>query len=62
MTIDYLKSEIDLAFKFLGAEKGFEQNVTDIKDWKEKGIVNEEEYHELRKYNRVTYYNLPLDA
>lgn len=56
-----LKDDIDRAFRVLGAEKGFCQNVTDIMEWKRHGFITEEEVHELRQYNREKYSDLPLD-
>lgn len=62
MTIDTFKEDINRAFRVLGAERGFDQNVTDLRIWLKDGYLTEEEYHELRKYNRTQYSKLPLDA
>lgn len=56
------KNEIDRAFRVLGADRGFDQNVTDICAWRDEKRINDSEYHELRKYNRTVYHELPLDA
>ena len=61
-TIDTLKGEIERAFRVLGADRGFDQNATDICAWFHDGLINEAEYHELRKFNRIVYHELPLDA
>lgn len=53
--------EIDRAFRVLGAERGFDQNVSDITAWRDSNIITQDEYKELRKYNRETYAELPLD-
>lgn len=58
----YYKGEIDRVFRVLGADKGFDQNATDICAWFHDGLINESEHHELRKYNRTVYHELPLDA
>lgn len=54
-------SEIDRAFRVLGAERGFDQNVTDIKAWRDANIITQDEYKTLRQYNREAYSDLPLD-
>lgn len=56
-----LKREINRAFRVLGADRGFDQNVTDIINWHKEGIISEDEYRELRRYNRSVYAMLPLD-
>ena len=60
--ISTFKGEINRAFRVLGADKGFRQNATDIYQWLKDGYLTEEEYRELRKYNRMQYSKLPLDA
>lgn len=62
ISMNTLKDDIDRAFRVLGAERGFSQNVTDIKAWTRDGFLTEEEAHELRQYNRAQYSKLPLDA
>lgn len=62
MSINDLKMEIDRGFRVLGADRGFDQNATDIMGWKREGYINEDEYVELRAYNRKQYAKLPLDA
>lgn len=59
ISLSTFKSEIDRAFRVLGPEKGFDQNVTDIKEWRSNGYINDEEYKKLRQYNRATYHELP---
>ena len=60
--LETLKGEIDRGFRVLGAERGFNQNATDIIGWREDGYISETEYRELRAYNRHVYSELPLDA
>lgn len=62
ISMNTLKDDINRAFRVLGAEKGFSQNVTDIKAWTQDGFITEAEAHELRQYNRTQYSKLPLDA
>ena len=62
ISIETLKSDIDRAFRVLGADRGFDQNATDIIAWRNDGFLTDEEYRELRKYNRSQYAALPLDA
>ena len=62
IAIETFKDEIDRAFRVLGADKGFQQNATDICGWLKDGYLTEEEYKELRKYNRARYAELPLWA
>jgi len=60
ISIETFKNDIDRAFRVLGADKGFGQNVTDIMAWKKDGYLTDEEAHELRKYNREQYSALPF--
>lgn len=62
ISINTLKDDINRAFRVLGADKGLQQNSIDILQWKEHGFISDEEYKELRKYNREQYSKLPLDA
>lgn len=62
ISIETLKSDIDRAFRVLGADRGFDQNTNDIIAWRNEGFLTDEEYRELRKYNRSQYAGLPLDA
>ena len=62
ISMNTFRNEIDRAFRVLGAEKGFSQNVTDIKAWTEDGYITDQEAHELRQYNRTQYHALPLEA
>ena len=62
MNINDLKMEIDRCFRVLGADRGFDQNATDIIAWHREGFISEDEYVELRSYNRKQYAKLPLDA
>lgn len=59
ISMSTLKDDIRRAFRVLGPEKGFEQNVTDIKSWRCNGFIDDAEYKELRQYNRVEYSKLP---
>lgn len=59
ISMDTFKEEINRAFRVLGADKGFGQNVTDIQAWKESGFLSNDDYHELRQYNREQYHALP---
>lgn len=59
ISINTFKSDIDRAFRVLGADRGFDQNVTDIKAWKENGFITDAEYKALRQYNREQYHALP---
>lgn len=52
-----IKSEIERSFWVLGTEKGFDQNLTDLIQWREDGYITESEYSELRSYNRTIYKN-----
>lgn len=61
MSIEELKGEIDRAFRVLGADHGLQQNAMDIIGWRQDGIINENEYYELRRYNRHQYSLLPLE-
>jgi len=61
ISIEFFKAEIDRAFRVLGADRGFGQNVTDITAWKNEGYISDDEYKTLRKYNRTAYNGLPLD-
>lgn len=58
LEMSMLRSDIDRAFRVLGAEKGFDQNITDIRGWRADGMITEKEAHELRQYNRVKYHEL----
>lgn len=62
ISIEFFRAEIDRAFRVLGADKGFGQNATDIMAWKNEGYISDDEYKALRKYNRIAYSGLPLDA
>ena len=62
ISLDTFKDEIDRAFRVLGADRGFVQNVADIMNWRQEGFLTEDEYKELRHYNRTEYAKLPLDA
>lgn len=62
ISMNTLKSEVDRAFRVLGADRGFQQNATDICSWLKDGYITETEYKELRHYNMVQYSQLPLDA
>lgn len=46
------KEEIRRAYRVLGADKGIQQNALDIQGLRNYGFINNEEYHELRKYSR----------
>ena len=59
--IETLKNEIDRAFRVLGADVGLQQNAVDITAWRKDGVITDAEYHDLRKYNRRKYSELPLD-
>lgn len=59
--IDTFKEEIHRAFNVLGADKGFNQNVLDICEWRNNGLISDEDYKALRAYNRSVYAGLPLD-
>ena len=59
ISMNTFKDEINRAFRVLGAEKGFSQNVTDIKAWTKEGYLTDQEAHELRQYNRTQYHELP---
>ncbi len=48
-------------FNAYGADPGFRENVEVIKDWRESGEITEDQYRELRSFNRSTYSDLPLD-
>lgn len=61
ITMKALKDDIDRAFRVLGADKGFGQNVTDILHWRDEGFLTDEQYKELRRYNRTQYHELTLD-
>ena len=61
ISIEFFKAEIDRAFRVLGADRGFDQNVTDIITWKNEGYISDDECKTLRKYNRTAYSRLPLD-
>ena len=62
ISVNTLMADIDRAFRVLGADRGFDQNATDIRTWFKEGFITEDEYKELRKYNRKVYSELPLDA
>lgn len=62
ISIETLKDDIRRAFWVLGADKGFQQNAIDICAWFKMGFINEDEYKELRKYNRIFFSGLPLEA
>ena len=49
------KEEIRRAYRILGADRGIQQNALDIQGWRNCGFINNEEYHELRKYSRDLY-------
>lgn len=59
--IDQYKDEIRRAFRVLGADRGIQQNAIDTKAWRDLGFISDEEYKELRAYNRSEYSKLPLD-
>ena len=49
-TMKFYKSEIERAYRVLGAE-GWCQNARDIKSWLENGLINEKQANELRTHN-----------
>lgn len=59
--VELIKKEIDRAFLVLGADKGFAQNAIDLIAWHRDGAITENEYTDLRDYNRAAYSALPLD-
>lgn len=59
--MEALMYKVDRTFRYLGAERGFDQNVTDINALRDENIITWDEWKELRKYNRETYAELPLD-
>lgn len=61
ISMSTFRDDIDRAFRVLGAEKGFDQNATDIKAWKEEGYLTDQEACELKQYNRTQYGNLFID-
>lgn len=52
MDINYYKEEIERAIRVLGKDRGELQNDTDIEGWYKEGYINEQEYTELKRYNR----------
>lgn len=52
MDMNYFKEEIERALRVLGKDRGELQNETDIEEWYKGGYVNEQEYTELKRYNR----------
>ena len=61
MDTEIIKREIDRAFRVLGADRGFDQNVTDLMAWHRDGMLTDTQYRDLRDYNRAAYSALPLD-
>lgn len=59
ISIETLKDDIKGTYNVLG-ERGLELNATDICEWHREGFLTDDEYHELRKYNRKLYAELPL--
>lgn len=56
------KDDINRNFRILGADRGFDQNVTDIIHWYRLGLLTDTEYKLLRKYNRTAYSELPINS
>ena len=52
MDMNYFKEELERAIRVLGKDRGELQNDTDIEGWYKEGYINEQEYIELKKYNR----------
>ena len=55
------KKELLDNFFIYGAESGLLKNSEILCGYRDTGIITEEEYKQLRKFNRTTYSNLPLD-
>lgn len=53
--------QVDCTFRKYGADRGLEENAQQIIRWRDAGVITKDEYKELRKYNRETYADLPLD-
>ena len=61
---EYMKTLEDVLvnnFSVFGAEAGFNWNVSVIMNWREEQEINDEQFHELRRFNRKVYSNLPLN-
>lgn len=55
------KDEIERAYRTLGFEKGFDQNIRDIRSWRNEGLIDHGEAKELRLYNKKRYQDLFID-
>ena len=53
-----LYDEIDRAYRVLDAGLAEVQNATDITEWFKEGLINENTYSVLIKYNKIKYYNV----
>lgn len=61
---EYMKTLEDVLvnnFSVFGAESGFNWNVSVIMNWREEQEIDDEQFHELRRFNRKVYSNLPLN-
>lgn len=52
MDMNYFKEELERAIRVLGKDRGELQNDTDIEGWYKEGYINDQEYIELKRYNR----------
>lgn len=59
--LETLKEVIRDNFMVYGADSGLKENAGIIMHWRDEGEIDEQQYKELRKYNRKVYSELPLD-
>ena len=59
--LETLKDEIVNNFRTYGADSGINKNSAIIRNWRDEDMITDEEYKELRKFNRKVYSDLPLD-
>lgn len=59
--LETLKDEIVNNFHIYGADSGLNRNSSIIRNWRDEDMITDEEYKELRKFNRKVYADLPLD-
>ena len=59
--LETLKDEVINNFRIYGADSGLSENSAIIRNWRDEDMITDEEYKELRKFNRKVYADLPLD-
>lgn len=53
--INIIKDEILRAYRVLGTERAYSQNLIDIKAWKKQGMLTQEQEKSMLSFNRMQY-------